>query len=97
MFQPFEGLAAVFGHVQMHIRLVDAIKLVRTRKQLLVIVRSRAARQVLVPLLPGLAAVFRPPEAASAVVEFDRGVDDVWILRAHRDACLAHHSLWQAF
>ena len=92
-----EVRATVFCHVHPHVHLVDAIKLVRTCEQLLVVMRSGATGEIFVHLLPRLAAVSRTPETAGAVVEFDRGIDDIGILRANSDTGLAHHVFGQPF
>ena len=62
-----EILAAVVCYVHLHIHLVNAIEGVRAGKQFLVIMRARAAGNIVVTLFPGLAAVFRTVEAAGAI------------------------------
>ena len=92
-----EVLATVVGDVHLHVHLVHTIKLVRARENLLVVMRSGAAGEVLVFLLPGLTAVGRAPEAALAVRQLDRRVDYVRMLRRDRDAGLAPVLLGQSF
>ena len=57
VIQHHEVVATVVGDVQTDIHLIHTIKLMRAREKLLVVVRTRAAGEVLVLLLPGLAAI----------------------------------------
>src|SRR5919106_4809094 len=73
-----EGLhrrAAVAGHVEEDVHLVDPIGVAGRGLDLLIVVGAGAAGDVTVPLLPALAPVARAVEAALLLAGFDRGVD----------------------
>ena len=84
-----EVFSAVFRHVQMHVHLVNAVKLMRAREQLLVVVRACSARQVVVAFLPGFAAILRSPETAFAICQFDCRVNNVRFLWRNCESCLS--------
>ena len=91
------GLAAVLGDMQIHVGVVDAVKLVGARPEFVVIVRARATGSKIGTFHPALAAVFRTEHCAGAVRKFDRCVQDVRVLWRNRKACLTPDFFGQAF
>ena len=85
-----EVRAAVVGHVEPDVHLVDAAGLVRRGEDLLVVMGSGAPGEVVAALLPGAAAVERTPEAALALPLLDGRVDGARVEVADREADLAH-------
>ena len=76
-----KGLAAVLADVQRRVHLVDAVELVRTGEDFLVIMGPGAAGQVIAAFLPTLATVCRAPETALTAAEFDGGIHHIGIYR----------------
>src|SRR5688572_24150533 len=73
--EDLHGCAAVAGHVEEDVHLVDPGGVDGRGLDLLVIVGAGAAGDIAVPLLPALAPVARAVEAALLLAGFDRGVD----------------------
>ena len=96
-FHRDEVFAAVLRDVQANVHLVDTIELVRTGEYLLVVVRSGSAGKVVVPFLPGFAAVLRTPKSTFAIGEFDGRVHHIRLLRRDRKADLAHILVGESF
>ena len=81
IFSLNEVLAAIHRVMQVHVRVIQAIELVRACPDLLVIVRAGAAGDIFALLFPGLATIFRFPDPAGTQFEFDSRVKNVRIDR----------------
>ncbi len=94
--EPTERGATVVGDLDAPVHEVDAVEGVGARHELLVVVRAGGARHRLGHLRPARAAVGRAPDAASAPIELDRGVEDVGLLGRDREPDLAEGAFGQA-